>query len=118
MNATVTAMLQMPPDLKVWFLVSAALAMFASFFFLGAMFAREAVKRDLLERNFEPLHIAWRPFAYWAIFWSTPFRVTYRDEDKRLHKAYCCVYYVSGDSPFGTRRVRWMQDELRDFIDV
>ena len=118
MNTVATIMLQMPVDLKIYLLIAASLALVALLVFLGAMLAREAVKRDLQEQGFEPLHVQWRPFAYWAIFWSTPFRVVYHDADRRLHKAYCCVYYVLADSPFGARRVRWIKDELRDFIDV
>lgn len=58
--------------------------------------------------------------AYWASqYRSTPFRVIYRDATNRLHKAYCCVVYASvSDSPLGRRRVEWIKDELRDFIDV
>jgi hypothetical protein len=36
----------------------------------------------------------------------------------RRHKAYFCVYKDLMDSPLGPRRVEWIQDELRDFIDV
>lgn len=83
------------------------------------MFRREAVKQDLWARGGEPLHIQWRPFAYWVTgWWRTPFRVIYRDAEGRLHKAYCCVYKDLAGSPFGPRRVQWIRDELRDFIDV
>jgi hypothetical protein len=109
----------MSDDLKPYLLIAAALAIFVALWFLGAMFHCEAVKQDLCERGCEPLRIWWRPFAYWATgWWRTPFRVIYRDTEGRLHKAYCCVYKDLTDSPFGPRRVEWIRDELRDFIDV
>ena len=87
--------------------------------FLGAMFRREAVKRDLCERGCRPLHIRWRPWAFWApLYHSTPFRVVYVDPHDRVHKACCYVDNDLGGSPLGPRRVQWIQDELKDFIDV
>ena len=82
--------------------------------FLYAMFAREAVKRDLRERGCEPLHVCWYPLAFWAPTWrSTPFRVTYNDPAGYLHRARCYVYISLMDSPFGPRRVKWVKDELQ-----
>jgi hypothetical protein len=109
----------MSNNLKPYLLIGAALGVFVLLWFLGAMLHREAVKQDLRERCCEPLHIWWRPFAYWAISrWSTPFRVVYRDAEGRVHKAYCCVYKDLTGSPFGPSRVEWIRDELRDFIDI
>lgn len=109
----------MREDLKPYVLIAGAFGIFFVLWFLGAMFHREAVKRNLWERGCEPLRIWWQPFAYWATgWWRTPFRVIYRDIEGRLHKAYCCVYKDLMDSPFGPRRVEWIRDELRDFIDV
>lgn len=109
----------MSADTHVYFALAAVAGIVFLLLFLNAMFRREAVKRDLHERGCQPLHIWWRPLAYWAIgYRSTPFRVIYRDADARLHKAYCCVTTRLSDSPFGSRRVEWLKDELRDFIDV
>ncbi len=109
----------MNADAKVYLLFTAALGIVLILWFLCAMFAREAVKRELLERGCTPLHIWWRPLAYWATrYRSIPFRVVYRDVEDRLHKAYCCVYTALMDSPFGPRRVEWIKDEVRDSIDI
>jgi hypothetical protein len=106
-------------DLRVYLLIAAVVGTVSVILFLDAIFRREAVKRDLRGRGCTPLHIWWRPLAYWATrYRSTPFRVIYRDAEDRLHKAYCCVYTCLTDSPFGSRRVEWIKDELRDFIDV
>ena len=85
--------------------------------FLVAMFQREKVKADLYERGCQPLQVRWRPLAYWSFF-GTPFRVVYRDAENVLHKAYCSVLVSSSDSQFAARRVKWLKDEIRDFIDV
>lgn len=83
--------------------------------FLWAMFQREGVKRELFENRCIPVHIWWRPAAYWAPFLpgATGFRVVYRDSGRSLHKAYCAVYRSYRNSPnWGSRRVRWLQDEV------
>jgi hypothetical protein len=83
--------------------------------FLWAMFQREAVKRELLENGCIPVHIWWRPAAYWAPFLpsDTAFRVTYRDGGGALHKSYCAVYRSYRESPnWGSRRVTWLRDEV------
>ncbi len=83
--------------------------------FLWAMFQREAVKRELYENGCLPLHIWWRPAAYWAPFLpdATGFRVVYRDSTRALHKAYCAVYRSYRKSPnWGSRRVSWLRDEV------
>jgi len=110
---------RMSADAQVYFSLAAVAGIVLLLLFLNAMFRREAVKRDLHERGCQPLHIWWRPLAYWATgWWRTPFRVIYLDVEGRRHKAYCCVYKDLMDSPLGPRRVEWIQDELRDFIDV
>jgi len=110
----------MSEDVRPYFLLAAALGIAALLWFLGAMWFREAVKRDLWERGCEPLHIWWIPFAYWATGWwnTISFRVIYKDAQGRLHKAYCCVYQKLTGTPFGPLHVEWVKDELRDFIDV
>jgi hypothetical protein len=109
----------MNADTRAYLLLAATVGIFLTLWFLSAMFAREAVKRDLCQRGCIARHIWWQPFAYWDVrWWSTPFRVVYRDGEDRVHKAYCCVYAALTDSPFGPRRVRWIKDEVRDFIDI
>jgi len=112
----------MSGDTLLYAAIAAIISIVALLMFLDAMFRREAVKRELQERGCEPLHIRWRPLAYWAPHFQyhavTPFRVIYLDTEKRLHKAYCYVDQDLFGSPFGRRRVNWVKDELRDFIDV
>ena len=109
----------MNDDVNTYLLIAIAFGVFFEVWLLGAKFHREAVKRDLHERGCQPVHIWWRPLAYWATgWWTTPFRVIYLDVEGRCDKAYCCVYKNLTDCPFGPRRVEWIQDELRDFIDV
>lgn len=85
--------------------------------FLVAMFQREKVKADLYERGCQPLQVHWRPLAYWSFF-GTAFRVVYRDAENVLHKAQCSVFISSSDSQSAARQVKWLKDEVRDFIDV
>jgi hypothetical protein len=85
--------------------------------YLTAMYQREAVKRDLKEHGFEPLHIWWRPAAYWTTrfpYWgATGFRVVYSDAEGCIHKAYCFAYRsFAQDSRWGARRVRWLTDAV------
>jgi len=113
----------MPPEIRFYLLLAKSFGfifgVMSLLVFLRAMFHSEAVKREPIERGCEPLHIWWRPFAYWATgWWRTPFRVIYRDVEGRLHKAYCCVFQELIGSSFDPRRVSWVKDELRDFIDV
>jgi hypothetical protein len=98
-------------DARACLLLAATLGIFMAVWFLSAMYAREAVKRDLSQRGCTVRHIWWQPFACWNVCWrGTPFRVVYQDEEDRLHKAYCCVYTALMDSPFGPRRVNWIKD--------
>lgn len=110
----------MSDNVKPYVLVATTFAIVLVIWWLWAMFNREAVKRDLFERGCKPIHIWWVPLAYWTPLWwiAVPFRVIYEDADGRLHKAYCRVYLELMGSPFGPRRVEWVKDELRDFIDV
>jgi hypothetical protein len=109
----------MDTDFHVYLAIAAVAGIVFLLLFLDAIFRRESVKRDLRERGCTPLRIWWRPLAYWSThYWGAPFRVIYKDHDQRIHKAYCCVYTALGSSPLGTRRVEWIKDELRDFIDV
>lgn len=109
---------EMSAELKVVFSITASLGIFFLLWFLGAMYRREAVKRDLQERACQPIRIWWVPFGYWASYWSIPFRVIYRDVDGRIHRAYCSVHQRLTGPPFGPLQVQWAKDELRDFIDV
>lgn len=84
---------------------------------LSALFQREQVKRELVDRGCAPLHIWWRPAAYWlpwtTFFGATGFRAVYSDAAGVVHKA-CCIVYLSflKDSRWGQRRVRWLTDEV------
>lgn len=86
---------------------------------LFAMFARERVKKDLWMRRCRPLHIWWRPAAYWVWrFWFgrwTPigFRVIYSDGAGLVHKGYCFVYRsFLRDPNWGSLRVTWLADTV------
>jgi hypothetical protein len=81
--------------------------------FLSAMFQREAVKRELLERGCEPLRIWWMPFYWYGGYNRTCFHVRYHDESGLLHQAVCSVYVSLMDTPFGPRRVRWLKDQIK-----
>jgi hypothetical protein len=105
-----------------WLLIKIAVfiaGMIASLFFLLAMFQREQVKRDLEDRGFKPLHIWWRPAAYWMCrffwnyWWPTGFRVVYSDDEGFVHKAHCFVFRsFLRDWRWGNRRVRWLTDRV------
>lgn len=90
---------------------------FALVLFLLAAFQREQVKRELDDRGCQPLHIWWRPAAYWlpwaSYFAATAFRVIYSDNNGIVHKGYCFVYrsFLS-ERRWGNRRVRWLTDAV------
>jgi hypothetical protein len=97
--------------------VATCLGMVGLLCFLWAMFQREAVKRDLFENRCAPVHIWWRPAAYWTPFLvgAAAFRVIYRDRAGCLHKAYCSTYKSLWESPIrGSRRVRWLRDQITE----
>jgi len=106
--------LQWPESLLLLRLLGMCFGSVAVLIFLWAMFQREAVKRELFENGCNPVHVWWRPAAYWAPFaHGTAFRVIYRDRAGSLHKAYCAVYRSYLLSPsWGSRRVRWLRDEV------
>lgn len=85
--------------------------------FLLAMFQREQVKRDLGGLGCQPLHIWWRPAAYWlpwSSYWgATGFRVVYLDPNGFTHKGYCFVYrsFVR-DWQWGNRCTTWLTDSV------
>lgn len=88
-------------------------------FWVAAMFAREQVKKDLWMRQCRPLHVWWRPAAYWIWrFWAgrwtpTGFRVIYADSAGLVHKGYCFVYRsFSTDPNWGRLRVTWLADPV------
>lgn len=87
--------------------------------FLGAMFQREQVKRELYDAGITPLHVWWRPAAYWTSrFWSgwtrvTGFRVIYLEPGGLIHKGYCLVYRsFREDWRWGRQRVKWLADTI------
>lgn len=87
--------------------------------FLGAMYQREQVKRELCGAGCQPLHIWWRPAAYWMCrHWfrrlsATGFRVIYSDPAGRVHKGYCFVYRsFLTDWQWGNREVQWLTDTV------
>jgi hypothetical protein len=89
--------------------------------FLSAMFQQEEIKRDLEDRGCQPLHIWWRPAAYWLFrYWfghwgATGFRVIFADPAGLIHKGYCLVYRsFLRDWRWGNRQVRWLADTVTD----
>jgi len=117
-DASFPGELTMPfdPEPRVWRPIIETMGLVAGLAvllcYLSAMFQREAVKRDLLGSGFEPLHIWWRPAAYWLPWgyrWATGFRVIYSDPAGVTHKGYCLVYRsLLKDPQWGTREVRWL----------
>ena len=103
-------------DFQALALVAMCFGIVAVLCFLFAMFHRESVKRELAENGCTPVHIWWRPAAYWAPFLNSgaPFRVIYRDPRGTLHKAYCSTYRSLLGSPWGPRRVLWLKDEVAE----
>lgn len=105
---------QSPESLLMLRLFGMCFGIIALLAFLWAIFQREAVKRELFENGCIPVHIWWRPAAYWAPFLpgAVGFRVVYRDPARSVHKAYCAVYRSYRYSPnWGSRRVTWLRDE-------
>jgi len=107
------------PDHLLLKIVGFFAGVIGSLFFLRAMYQREQVKRELESRDCKPLHILWRPNAYWLwryrfTWWfPTGFRVIYSDPGGSIHKGYCFVYRSFQDDPrLGNRRVRWLTDEV------
>ena len=106
--------------IPVRFLIGSAafiVGIVALLFFLSATFQREQVKRELADRGCAPLHIWWRPAAYWlpwtTFFGATGFRVVYADAAGFVHKAYCIVYLsFLNDWRWGARRVQWLTDKV------
>jgi hypothetical protein len=87
--------------------------------FLLAMYQREQVKRELNAQDCQPLHVWWRPAAYWlpwpAYMSATGFRVVYLDSNGSTHKGYCLVYRsFSRDWQWGNRDVEWLTDTITD----
>jgi len=102
------------PNILLVLAVAFPLCLVSLLAFLGAMFRREAVKRDLLDRGIEPLRIWWVPFSWRGPYTRTRFHVRYRDESGLLHKAICCVHVDLMDNPFfGERHVRWYKDIIK-----
>jgi hypothetical protein len=107
------AAIEISDEVRPYILMAIALGMFFTLWFLGAMFRREAVKRDLYERVCQPIHIWWTVWAWWSPYLdSIPFRVTYRDPFGAVHKARCYVTHRLFGPAFGPRIVRWVKDEI------
>jgi hypothetical protein len=103
------------------FIASYVAGFIAFLSFLFAMFAREQVKRELDAARCKPLHIWWRPAAYWLsrywFSWRSPtgFRVVYSDASGSIHKGYCFVYRSFRENQqWGNRRVCWLTDAVMD----
>ena len=100
-------------EANAYFLIAIALGIFFLLWFLGAMFRRESVKRDLQERGCRPRRIWWTVWALWAPYLdSIPFRVVYLDPFGAVHKARCYVTHRLFGPAFGPRVVRWVKDEI------
>ncbi len=112
MNAA-KALLAVSVEMGLYLRIAASIGIFVLLWFLGAMFRREAVKRDLHQRGCKPIRIWWLVFAWWSPWYdSMPFRVIYSDQNGLIHKAHCWVGHWLSDSPFGPRRVNWVKDKV------
>jgi hypothetical protein len=97
----------------IYLRIAASLGIFVLIWFLGAMFRREVVKRDLRQRGCKPKRIWWIVFAWWSPwFYAMPFRVIYSDQNGHVHKARCYVFGLLATSRFGSSRVKWFKDEI------
>ncbi|PYJ01461.1 MAG: hypothetical protein DME25_18080, partial [Verrucomicrobia bacterium] len=107
--------IRLPEDFNFLLTIGMCFGIIGVLCFLGAMFYREAVKRELREHGCIPLHIWWRPAAYWGphLRWGYAFRVIYLDPAGLRHKAYCwCMRLLSQEYPqWGSRCVEWLRDE-------
>src|SRR5476649_61979 len=72
--------------------------------FLGIIWAREQVKKDLQRQGFPPINVRWRPFAYWAWLKETGFVATFVDGTNCVQTARCSVWFSY---------VRWIPDEQK-----
>jgi hypothetical protein len=97
----------------IYLRIAASLGIFVLIWFLGAMFRREVVKRDLRQRGCKPKRIWWIVFAWWSPwFYAMPFRVIYSDQNGYVHKARCYVFGLLAASHFSSSRVKWFKDEI------
>jgi len=72
--------------------------------FLGIIWAREQVKKDLRQQGFAPINIRWCPFAYWAWLKETGFIATFVGGTNCVQTSRCSVWYSY---------VRWIPDEQK-----
>lgn len=107
------AMFSISVETGVFLRIAASLGIFVFILYLVAMFRRESVKSDLLQRNCKPIRIWWIGCAWWSPWFDAmPFRVIYSDQNCFIHKAHCWVGHRLFDSPFGPRRVVWVKDNI------
>jgi hypothetical protein len=100
-------------DVRALLAVASCFGIVALLCYLSALYQREAVKRDLQENGCVPRHIWWMPAAYWNMLrGAAAFRVIYQDPVGALHQAHCYFWRWWSGTLRGTRRVRWLQDEI------
>jgi hypothetical protein len=75
--------------------------------FLAVVLCREWVKRDLVGRLCQPIHVRWRPFAWRTNRLTCSFRVLYSDVYGRVHRSICWTYWHRPN-------VIWGDDEIID----
>jgi hypothetical protein len=73
-------------------------------FFLGLVWGREQVKKDLLRQGFAPINVRWRPFAYWAWLKETGFTATFVDATGCIQTARCALWFS---------KVRWIAADVK-----
>ena len=59
--------------------------------FLGLVWVREQVKKDLFAKGLRPIRIRWHPFAYWSPLWRPGFDVIFEDNTGSARKGRCMV---------------------------
>jgi hypothetical protein len=72
--------------------------------FLGIVWAREQVKKDLQRQAFAPISVWWRPFAYWVWWKETGFVATFVDATGCIQTGRCAVWFS---------KVRWIADDVK-----
>jgi len=83
-------------------------AFFAGFIFivlfLGIVWAREQVKKDLRRQGFAPINVRWRPFAYWSWSEESSFFVTFVDATGCIQTGRCSGWFS---------KVRWISNDTK-----
>jgi hypothetical protein len=78
---------------------------------LWLLFLREQVKKDLRQQGFTPIRVRWRPFAFWALYYSSGFNVLCADPANEIHRLRCRVSNLD-------LRVRWIDPRVRYLEDL